>query len=424
MFMLFRYGLIPVVLFCGVVIAASIDTYSTNIVQKSTWRQTVVTVMESQDFGQGLAEFRGTQNTFPDPHGTVQYVIDGKTYTWQGRGRDMGVTVMNPGDEINVYYNPGNPLEINTLVLLGASTGNIILAVALAFLAFYVWFFWLRGFLGHSTSRPPCITMPATGPGSRRGRARSSHCRPSAVLLGGGVGGQGIAAAVLAGIGAAVTGSEDHRTGRAAVGEAVGKAEKGRRCGHFLMVQYGGDVKMSSALQSRNSDALPGADASARSGVSWSGLRSPIGGDPVKLPGFSLLLPIATSSRTGALSWREAIEQEVEAFPESTVPIVIQQQTRAFDCRVAFAETCKALLRGGPVVVREVEARPRDGGAHHIVPERPYRDVQICVRYTSSGQGLAQQFQATEVFGPSARRGNSDADQGWRSMLARQSSSI
>ena len=153
LFMLFRYGLIPVVLFCGVVIAASIDTYATNIVQKSTWLQTDVTVMESQDLGQGLAEFRGTQNTFPDPHGTVSYVIDGKTYTWQGRGRDMGVTVMNPGDEIKVYYNPENPQKINTLVLLGASTGNIILAVALAFLAFYVWFFWLRGFLGRSA--PP-----------------------------------------------------------------------------------------------------------------------------------------------------------------------------------------------------------------------------------------------------------------------------
>jgi hypothetical protein len=153
MFTLFRYGLIPVVLFCLVVIAASIDTYSSNVVQKSTWSQTVVTVTESQDFGQAFAELSGTKNTFPDPHGTVSYVIDGKTYTWQGRGRDIGVTVMNPGDEIKVYYDPENPQTINTLVLLGASTGKMILAAALAFLAFYVWFFWLRGFLGRSA--PP-----------------------------------------------------------------------------------------------------------------------------------------------------------------------------------------------------------------------------------------------------------------------------
>src|ERR1700681_3994490 len=147
MFTLFRYGLIPVVFFCVVVVAASFDAFSTNAVQKSTWPQTVVTVMQSRDFGQTLAEFRGTQNTFPDPHGTVKYVIDGQTYTWQGRGRDIGVTVMNPGDKIKIYYNPKNPQEIGTLVLLGAATGSIILAVALAFLAFYVWFFWLRGFL-------------------------------------------------------------------------------------------------------------------------------------------------------------------------------------------------------------------------------------------------------------------------------------
>jgi hypothetical protein len=150
MFMLFRYGLIPVAGFCVVVVAASFDVYTTNTRQKSTWPQTVATVVQSQDLGQVAAEFRGTPNTFPDPRGRLTYVIDGKTYTWQGRGRDIGVTAMNPGDTINVYYNPQNPREISTLVLLGASTGNVILAAALAFLAFYVWFFWLRGFLRRS----------------------------------------------------------------------------------------------------------------------------------------------------------------------------------------------------------------------------------------------------------------------------------
>ena len=57
---------------------------------------------------------------------------------------------MNPGDKFKIYYNPKNPREISTLVLLGAATGNIILAVALAFLAFYLWFFWLRGFFRRS----------------------------------------------------------------------------------------------------------------------------------------------------------------------------------------------------------------------------------------------------------------------------------
>src|SRR5256885_1040658 len=79
-------------------------------------------------------------NTFPDPRGTGIYVIDGKSHAWQGRGREIGVTVMKPGDQIKVYYNPQNPQEISTLVLLGASTGSIIMAVAFAFLAFYFWF--------------------------------------------------------------------------------------------------------------------------------------------------------------------------------------------------------------------------------------------------------------------------------------------
>jgi len=153
MFTLFRYGLIPVVLFCVVVVAASIDAFSTNAAQRSTWDQTVLTVTLSQDFGDVAAKFRGTPNTFPDPRGTGQYVIDGATYTWKGRGRDIGVTVLNPGDQIKVYYNPKNPQEINTLVLLGASTGSMILAAAVAFLAFYLWFFWLRGFLRRSGPR-------------------------------------------------------------------------------------------------------------------------------------------------------------------------------------------------------------------------------------------------------------------------------
>jgi hypothetical protein len=150
MFTLFRYGLMPVVVYCVVVITAGIDTVWTNTVRKATWPQTVAHVLQSQDLGDVAASFRGTPNTFPDPRGTVTYLVDGKSYAWQGRGREIGVTVMKPGDRINVYYNPKNPREISTLALLGASTGSIIMAVAFAFLAFYVWFFWLRGFFRRS----------------------------------------------------------------------------------------------------------------------------------------------------------------------------------------------------------------------------------------------------------------------------------
>jgi len=147
MFTLFRYGLAPVVLYCVIVVTAGIDAFLTNAVRKSTWPQTAVTVVQSQDFGDVAAAFRGTPNTFPDPRGTLKYVIDGKSYDWRGRGREIGVTVMKPGDQITVYYNPRDPREISTLVLLGASTGSIIMGVALAFLVFYFWFFCLRGFL-------------------------------------------------------------------------------------------------------------------------------------------------------------------------------------------------------------------------------------------------------------------------------------
>ena len=144
MFGILRYGLFPVVLFCIVIVAASFDSFSTNAARKSTWHRTDVTVTESEDFGQEVATLRGTADNFPDPHGRVTYVVDGKSYEWKGRGRDIGLTAMKPGEKIEVYYNPSNPQEINSLILLGASTGLVILASALAFLGFYIWFFWWR----------------------------------------------------------------------------------------------------------------------------------------------------------------------------------------------------------------------------------------------------------------------------------------
>jgi hypothetical protein len=153
MFTLFRYGLVPIAGYCLMVVVFSIHIVWANGVQKRTWPETVATVMESKDFGQILSELRGTKNTFPDPHGVVRYVVDGKTYTWRGRARDIGLTVLNPGEQFKIFYNPERPQEINTLLLLGAQTGAMIVAGAFAFFSFYIWFFWLRRRSGRWT--PP-----------------------------------------------------------------------------------------------------------------------------------------------------------------------------------------------------------------------------------------------------------------------------
>jgi hypothetical protein len=180
MFTIFRYGLLPVVLFCGVIVAASIDTFATNAAQDSSWGNTTATVIESKDFGDTYAKFSGKPNTFPDPQGTLRYVVAGKTYTWSGRGRDIGLIIMARGDKIPLRYNPENPQEIGTLVLLGAGTGSIILSVALAFLAFYFWFFWLRGFFGRSG--PGDSDGDAVDPGLERfeRQVERSHFVPAA----------------------------------------------------------------------------------------------------------------------------------------------------------------------------------------------------------------------------------------------------
>jgi len=105
MFRMLRYGLMPVVFFCAVVVVSGVHIVWTNTVHRSTWPQTVLTVLKSQDIGNVLAQFQHRENSFPDPRGMGTYVVGGKTYAWQGRGRDIGVTVMKPGDQITLYSN-------------------------------------------------------------------------------------------------------------------------------------------------------------------------------------------------------------------------------------------------------------------------------------------------------------------------------
>jgi len=43
-----------------------------------------------------------------------------------------------------MFYDPQDPTRISTLVLLGRNTGFSLAVAAVAFLLFYLWFFWLR----------------------------------------------------------------------------------------------------------------------------------------------------------------------------------------------------------------------------------------------------------------------------------------
>src|SRR5262249_58829076 len=103
LFTFFGSGLAPVVLYCVIVITAGIDAFLTNAIRKSTWPQTAVTVVQSQDFGDVAAAFRGTPNTFPDPRGTLKYVIDGKSYDWRGRGGERGGALLKTRGQMTAF---------------------------------------------------------------------------------------------------------------------------------------------------------------------------------------------------------------------------------------------------------------------------------------------------------------------------------
>ena len=182
MFKLLRFGMLPVVLFCVVVIVATLDALAENTARKSSWIAATGTVTASQDFGDFAAAFQHRKNDFPDPQGAITYVVDGKAYTWSGRGRDIGLTVLPQGGKVDFYYDPKNPAAISTLVMLGATTGYKIAAAALAFLLFYAWLFWLRGM----SRRPddfddaPMASSPSPSPPRPTGiaPARQAQSRP------------------------------------------------------------------------------------------------------------------------------------------------------------------------------------------------------------------------------------------------------
>jgi len=176
MFVGLRFGLVPVVLFCGLLavmsVVATIDVARENTARKSSWRETVATVVQSHDRGDVVKDYPFLPFTSPDPTGTITYLVDGETHTWEGRARQLGVTTLAPGERIKVYYNPGNPKVVHTLVKLGAPGMAVLLATLLAFLTYYVWFFWLRGSPRRSLPADPSGTPP---PDRLAGRIERVH---------------------------------------------------------------------------------------------------------------------------------------------------------------------------------------------------------------------------------------------------------
>lgn len=157
-----RFALIPVVLFCLTILAAAFDSISTNLQQKATWLPVMATVVDAQEFGELGATLSGRAADFPDPYGEISYTVGGETYQWQGRARDIGFVSLPVGGTVSIFYDPADPNQINSLVLLGASVGLMICGSAAAFMAFYVWFFWLRGRGGRPPDTPSILADPPT----------------------------------------------------------------------------------------------------------------------------------------------------------------------------------------------------------------------------------------------------------------------
>lgn len=160
-----RFALIPVVLFCLTVMAATFDAIGTNLYQKATWLPLTATVVDAQEFGD---PFGDRAADFPDPYGEISYRVGGKTYRWEGRARDIGLISLPVGETVDIFYDPADPNQIGSLVMLGISVGAMIFGAAVTFLVFYVWFFWLRGRGG----RPPSATPIVPDPPAPRAPAR------------------------------------------------------------------------------------------------------------------------------------------------------------------------------------------------------------------------------------------------------------
>ncbi len=154
----------PFALIAAALFAMALHIIGTTIHHRLAWEPTVATVISSEPVQ--VLRTNGTSTT--DLQVAVAYDAGGSRHEWSGRGSDIGVYAASVGDSIQMLFDPADPSHLDTAAMKGWKGGLLVLAVTGGFVAFYVWFFWLRRRGGNPPSRgivpPPAPARTAAPP--------------------------------------------------------------------------------------------------------------------------------------------------------------------------------------------------------------------------------------------------------------------
>lgn len=163
-FVLARYLLMPFALIAVILFLMASHIIATSLHHQAAWQRTVATVTDVSPYSEMQAN--GLKTDGIDV--ALAYVANDAPTTWSGKGKDVGLYTAAKGDRIEFYYDPADPSNLDTAAMKGWRGGLLLLAVTGGFVAFYVWFFWLRG-----RNAPP--TSPMMSAATRMSGARQQQ---------------------------------------------------------------------------------------------------------------------------------------------------------------------------------------------------------------------------------------------------------
>ncbi|OHV67714.1 hypothetical protein LCM4577_24960 [Mesorhizobium sp. LCM 4577] len=141
MLVLSRYLLMPFALIAAILFLMGSHIIGTALHHQVAWQRTVATVADVSPYSEMQAN--GLKTDGIDV--ALAYVVNDVPMTWSGKGKDVGLYKAAKGDQLEFYYDPADPSNLDTAAMEGWRGGLLLLGVTGGFTLFYVWFFWLRG---------------------------------------------------------------------------------------------------------------------------------------------------------------------------------------------------------------------------------------------------------------------------------------
>ena len=150
----------PFVLIAAALFVMALHIVGRTVHHRLAWEPTVVTVISSEP----VQTLRANGTRKADLEVALVYEAGGTRREWSGHGTDIGVYTASAGETIRMVFDPADPSRLDTAAMKGWRGAVLLFATTGSFVAFYVWFFWLRQRGGRKPpsqdTAPPTLNMP------------------------------------------------------------------------------------------------------------------------------------------------------------------------------------------------------------------------------------------------------------------------